>query len=149
MHARTQSYTLLLTQYSPLVSLGRCEPSSFAGFQWPETSQNTYASVPCPCKDVIGSLAGQVYRFCKRIYDQGATWSNSLNYSQCVIKRSNVTMELCNLSNVSELLWSMAKLSVVHASFVPRSHQQRERVWWIWAKSAVHYVIIIITLPMF
>lgn len=78
-----------------------CEEEVFHEQLWSETSLGFAASSPCPCVEFLGSLAGQVLRYCIGTFSQGAFWSNDLDYSQCAALNSQITGRLCDVASVS------------------------------------------------
>jgi hypothetical protein len=62
--------------------------------EWPETNLGDTASVPCPCAEFAGSLAGRAYRYCSGTFSQGAHWE-TFDVSLCEARRSNTTGRLC------------------------------------------------------
>lgn len=62
--------------------------------KWPETNLGDTASVPCPCAEFAGSLAGRAYRFCNGTFSQGAHWEEP-STGDCEALNSNTTRELC------------------------------------------------------
>ena len=62
--------------------------------EWPETNLGDTASVPCPCAEFAGSLAGRAYRYCSGTFSQGAGWE-AVDYSHCEARKSMTTRRLC------------------------------------------------------
>ena len=62
--------------------------------EWPETSLGDTASVPCPCAEFAGSLAGRAYRYCGGTFSQGAHWEE-FDISRCEALSSMTTRRLC------------------------------------------------------
>ena len=79
------------------LNIDGCDPEG----EWPETSPGFTASVPCPCADIVGSLAGNMTRLCMGSYSRGAEWTNDVDDSQCASQRSGITGRLCNIAMVS------------------------------------------------
>ena len=77
-----------------------CNPESFGGREWPETNLGSSASVPCPCSEFAGSLAGRILRFCGGTFSQRARWSDLLDDSQCTALNSEQTGLLCQAAQV-------------------------------------------------
>ena len=62
--------------------------------EWPETNLGDTASVPCPCAEFAGSLAGRAYRYCSGTFSQGADWE-AVDDSRCEARQSMTTRRLC------------------------------------------------------
>ena len=62
--------------------------------EWPETNLGDTASVPCPCAEFAGSLAGRAYRYCSGTFSQGADWE-AVDDSHCEARKSMTTRRLC------------------------------------------------------
>ena len=62
--------------------------------EWPETNLRDTASVPCPCAEFAGSLAGRAYRYCSGTFSQGADWE-AVDDSRCEALQSMTTRRLC------------------------------------------------------
>ena len=62
--------------------------------EWPETNLGDTASVPCPCAEFAGSLAGRAYRYCSGTFSQGALWE-AFDISRCEALNSMTTRRLC------------------------------------------------------
>ena len=67
---------------------------------WPETDLGSVASIPCPCANIVGSLAGRIFRHCKGRYTEGANWQDA-DDSQCAAVHSGITSRLCAIAAVS------------------------------------------------
>ena len=52
------------------------------------------ASVPCPCTEFVGSLAGRSYRYCNGTFSQGAYWE-MFDISKCEALNKITTKRLC------------------------------------------------------
>ena len=76
--------------------------------EWPETSLGDTASVPCPCAEFAGSLAGRAYRYCGGTFSQGAYWEE-FDISRCEALNSMITRRLC-----------VAALLLAQVSLIPR-----------------------------
>ena len=61
--------------------------------EWPETNLGDTASVPCPCAEFAGSLAGRAYHYCGGTFSHGAHWE-ALDISHCALNE-NTTRRLC------------------------------------------------------
>ena len=83
--------------------LDGCEEEVFLDKSWSETSLGYAAGSPCPCVEFLGSLAGQVLRYCVGTFSLGAVWNNELDYSQCAALNSRITGRLCDVASVSDL----------------------------------------------
>ena len=82
---------------------GGCEADSYLGYTWSKTLLGSYASSTCPqCKEVLGSLAGLVLRYCVGMLSQGAVWSDELDFSNCATSKSNITTRLCDIALVNK-----------------------------------------------
>ena len=62
--------------------------------EWPETSLGDTTSVPCPCAEFAGSLAGRAYRYCSGTFSLGANWE-MYDTSDCEALNSMTTRRLC------------------------------------------------------
>ena len=112
-----EMYTVVWAYYIGLVSCiksfcvnhdivtcaGGCEADSYLGYTWSETLLGSYATSTCPqCKDVLGSLAGLVLRYCVGTLSQGAVWSDELDFNNCATSKSNITTRLCDIAMVNK-----------------------------------------------
>ena len=84
-----------------LFSLDGCNQENFRGYEWPEINLGTNATVPCPCAEYSGSLAGRIFRYCTGTFSQQAQWSTTLDSSQCTALNSAQTRLLCEAAQVS------------------------------------------------
>ena len=66
---------------------------------WPETNLGITVSVPCPCAEFAGSLAGRAFRHCGGTYSQGARWED-FDVGNCNILKSETTLHLCKAAKV-------------------------------------------------
>ena len=73
--------------------------------EWLETNLGDTASVPCPCAEFAGSLAGRAYRYCSGTFSQGAHW-DEFDVSRCEALNSMTTRRLC----VAALLLTLVSL---------------------------------------
>ena len=80
--------------------------------EWPETNLGDTASVPCPCAEFAGSLAGRAYRYCSGTFSQGAHWE-AFDISGCEALNSMTTRRLC----VAALLLAQVAISYFSAPF--------------------------------
>ena len=85
----------------PLLLLDGCNRENFRGYEWPEINLGTSASVPCPCAEYSGSLAGRIFRYCTGTFSQQAQWSTTLDSSRCTALNSAQTGLLCEAAQVS------------------------------------------------
>ena len=83
-----------------LLSLDGCNEESFRGYEWPEINLGTNASVPCPCAEYSGSLAGRIFRYCTGMFSRQAQWSTVLDSSRCTALTSAQTGLLCEAAQV-------------------------------------------------
>ena len=84
-----------------LAHAGGCEEDDYLGYTWPETILGSYATSTCPqCKEVLGSLAGSILRYCDGTSSQGANWSDVLDFTNCATSKSNITTRLCDIAMV-------------------------------------------------
>ena len=81
--------------------------------EWPETNLGDMASVPCPCAEFAGSLAGRAYRYCSGTFSQGADWE-AVDDSRCEARQSMTTRRLCA---AALLLAEVATSHSVHLRF--------------------------------
>ena len=84
-----------------LFSLDGCNQENFRGYEWPEINLGTNATVPCPCAEYSGSLAGRIFRYCTGTFSQQAQWSTTLDSSRCTALNSAQTRLLCEAAQVS------------------------------------------------
>ena len=56
-----------------------------------------YATLPCPCGQILGEFSGQARRLCTGTITQGAQWSMELNVTNCETTLSEISGELCNI----------------------------------------------------
>ena len=96
------SYLTVLTFCASL--LDGCSQENFKGYEWPEINLGANASVPCPCAEFSGSLAGRIFRYCTGTFSQQAQWSSILDSSQCTALNSAQTGLLCEAAQVRLLL---------------------------------------------
>ena len=82
-----------------------CDPGIYKGRMWPETNLGSIASIPCPCTDIVGSLAGRIFRHCQGSYTEGADWLDEVDQSQCAVINSAITSKLCAIAMVNQLLY--------------------------------------------
>ena len=57
--------------------------------------------MPCPCEELLRSLAGKAVRFCSGTYAAAASW-NEIDYRDCAVNSSTTTSTLCNLAGTPE-----------------------------------------------
>ncbi len=76
--------------------------------EWPETSLGDTVSVPCPCAEFAGSLAGRAYQYCSGTFSQGAHWED-YDISECEALNSQTTRRLC----VAALLLAQVPISLI------------------------------------
>ena len=69
-------------------------PNVIIEIEWPETNLGDTVSVPCPCAEFAGSLAGRAYRYCSGTFSQGAHWED-FDVSLCEALSSAITKRLC------------------------------------------------------
>ena len=69
-------------------------PNVTIAIEWPETNLGDTASVPCPCVEFAGSLAGRAYRYCSGTFSQGAYWEE-FDVNLCEALSSATTKRLC------------------------------------------------------
>ena len=69
---------------------------------WPETDLGSVASIPCPCANIVGSLAGRIFRHCQGSYTEGADWLDEVDESQCAAINSGITSKLCAIAMVDQ-----------------------------------------------
>ena len=82
-----------------------CDPGIYNGRMWPETDLGSVASISCPCADIVGSLAGRIFRQCQGRYIEGADWLDEVDESQCAAINSGITSKLCAIAMVDQLLY--------------------------------------------
>ena len=78
-----------------------CNPDEYKGRMWPETDLGSIASIACPCANIVGSLAGRIFRHCTGSYTEGADWLDVVDVSQCAAINSDITGKLCAIATVS------------------------------------------------
>ena len=78
------NYTVTTDSTDPLINM----------IEWPETNLGDTASVPCPCAEFVGSLAGRAYRYCSGTFSQGAHWE-AFDISSCEALNLISTRRLC------------------------------------------------------
>ena len=99
-------YNILIVKYFlfdcifVLSPLDGCNQENFGGYEWPEINLGANASVPCPCAEFSGSLAGRIFRYCIGTFSQQARWSTVLDSSQCTALNSAQTGLLCEAAQV-------------------------------------------------
>jgi hypothetical protein len=91
--------------------------------EWPETNLGDTASVPCPCAEFAGSLAGRAYRYCSGTFSQGAHWEK-FDDSLCEALSSMTTRRLC----AAALLLAQVPLSSIHLLLNSRRELAQEQV---------------------
>ena len=78
-----------------------CNPEKDTDYGvWPETLPGYTATLPCPCADILHSLAGRATRLCHGTYSSGAEWED-VDDTQCSTRLSTITAKLCNIPRVS------------------------------------------------
>ena len=82
------------------MSLDGCEPEVFYDIKWPETNLDHTASVPCPCSEFTGSLAGIAHRHCGGTFSHGGRWEEHADISACSVFNSRTTKLLCEAAQV-------------------------------------------------
>ncbi len=82
------NYTVTTDPTDPLITL-----------EWPETNLGDTASVPCPCAEFAGSLAGRAYRYCSGTFSLGADWED-FDLSECEALNENATRRLCEAARL-------------------------------------------------
>ena len=93
--------TIMMNYIFMTVWIDGCDSDILDGRKWPETNLGSTATIPCPCADIVGSLAGRVSRLCTGTYDQGAEWDDIIDESQCTALNSEITSRLCAAAMVS------------------------------------------------
>ena len=92
-----------------------CDPDYYKGRRWPETDLGLIASIPCPCANIVGSLAGRIFRHCQGSYTEGADWLDVVDESQCAAINSGITSKLCAIAMVSYYrLYYLVNMLTVH-----------------------------------
>ena len=98
------SYTSTRYSFFSLLSIiilsDGCDPEEYKSRMWPETDLGLLASIPCPCTNIVGSLAGRIFRHCQGSYTEGADWLDEIDESQCAAINSAVTSKLCAIAMV-------------------------------------------------
>ena len=85
-----------------ILTIDGCNPEMDEYGVWPETLPGYTSALPCPCADILYSLAGRATRLCRGTYTDGAEWEN-VNNNQCSTRVSETTAKLCEIPRVSWL----------------------------------------------